>query len=82
MGAVKLYENLYLHQVDDSLPEEAWEGTKTTFMVYIGRPGLAQYWEGRRGFFHQDFIRFVDSTAVPDMKSGAQMSKLDAPGPQ
>jgi hypothetical protein len=73
---LKLYENLYLHHVDGSLPSEAWDGTKTTFMVYIGRPGLREYWEGRRAFFHADFVRFVDSTEPPSMKSGAEMSKL------
>ena len=73
---VKLYENLYLHHMDGSLPDNAWEGTRTTFMVYMGRPGLREYWEQRRGFFHKGFVRFVDGIDVPAMKSGAEVSKL------
>jgi hypothetical protein len=73
---VKLYENLYLHHVDGSLPDDAWEGTMTTFMVYMGRPGLREYWEERRGFFHGDFVRFVDHLDAPTIKSGAEVSKL------
>ena len=57
-------------------PDEAWDGTKTTFLVYLGRPGLRQYWEGRRGFFHEDFVHFVDNSTPPEMKSGAEMSRL------
>ena len=78
---VKLYENLYLHHVDGSLPDDAWEGTKTTFMVYMGRPGLREYWEQRRGFFHADFVRFVEAIEPPAIKSGAEVSKLPSAAP-
>ncbi len=73
---VKLYENLYLHHVDGSLPDDAWDGTRTTFMVYMGRPGLREYWEQRRGFFHEGFVRFVEAIEAPAMKSGVEVSKL------
>ena len=78
---IKLYENLYLHHVDGSLPDEAWEGTKTTFMVYIGRPGLRAYWEQRRGFFHADFVRFADSIEPPAIKSGAEVASIGVTAP-
>lgn len=76
---VKLYENLYLHHVDGSLPDDAWDGTRTTFMVYMGRPGLREYWEHRREFFHEGFVRFVDAIETPSIKSGAEVSKLEMP---
>ena len=79
---VKLYENLYLHHVDGSLPDDAWVGTRTTFMVYMARPGLRGYWEQRRGFFHEDFVRFVDGLDAPAMKSGAEVSKLGLMPPE
>ena len=78
---MKLFESFYLHHQDGSLPDNAWSGTQVPFMVYTSRPGMQRYWEQRRGFFDEAFVRFVDGMRVPDMRSGAEVSMLDT-GPE
>lgn len=77
---VKLYENLYLHHIDGSLPEEGFCGPRTVFLVYFNRPGLQKYWAERRDFFDERFVRWVDRSEIPGLKSGSEVSGMEAPG--
>lgn len=58
----KVFENIYLHFLEGSIAEEAWENNNEILFLYYAQNGAQEYWRNRREIFDPRFVELVESS--------------------
>lgn len=72
----KMFENIFLHSLDESIGPSLWERNKAILIVYASQPGARYYLQRRRATFDPRFLEFIDTMGVAPMLSGVQVAQL------
>ncbi len=74
----KLFENIYLHHLDGSVPADLWEGNLPILELYGTQPGGCAYWIERRDAFDRRFVAVLEAMRTPaTMRPTAQFAKRE-----
>jgi hypothetical protein len=65
-AAILGMQNSYLLSKEGTLDAEFREAVTTAIVAVKDLPGMARYWNQRRGFFHAEFAEYVDSLLTRD----------------
>jgi hypothetical protein len=68
----KVFENIYLHAADGSLPAQVWDRNCAVFFAYAKQPGCRFYWQQRRETFDPRFRAVLDGDLRTDVLPGSQ----------
>jgi len=55
----KVFENIFLHASDGSVPVEVWEQNCSAFFAYAEQPGCRRYWVNRQALFDPRFLALL-----------------------
>jgi hypothetical protein len=66
----KVFENIYLHNLDKSIESSVWENNYKIFITYFNTSGFQLYWNERKGTFDPRFVSFLEIKHNSPMKSG------------
>src|SRR3989338_2365683 len=72
----KVFENLYLHTLNESIEPEVWEYNNQMLFVYATQPGCRRYWEMRRAVFDVRFRTVVDSITEVKVPAGHEVTRV------
>ena len=71
----KLFENIYLHYLDNSIPKDVWENNRKIFEAYLVTNGAQHYWELRRPIFHPKFQKYIEDIDTSEVPAGHIISQ-------
>ena len=71
----KLFENIYLHYIDNSIPEDVWQNNRKIFDAYIVTQGAQTYWKQRKPIFHPDFQNYIENIKTSEVPAGHIISE-------
>ncbi len=72
----KLFENIYLHAVDGSVPVQVWERNCAVFFAYAKQPGCRYYWQQRKETFDPRFRAVLEGDLRTSVLPGSQLSGI------
>lgn len=72
----KLFENIYLHAVDGSVPVHVWERNCAVFFAYAKQPGCRYYWQQRKETFDPRFRAVLEGDLRTSVLPGSQLSGI------
>ena len=58
---INFYENFYYQYSKKLIDEELWDGWKQTMIIYIGNPGVKNWWEINKKLYFKGFRDMVDN---------------------
>lgn len=70
----KVFENIYLHTQEGSVPKEVWDRNCQVFFAYASKPGCRRYWNERRATLDARFVHVLENLATPTLKTGLEMA--------
>jgi hypothetical protein len=70
---LKLFENLYLHQLDGSISSETWEYNRHVLVLFAVQPGFRAYVVRRRAIFNPRFLTMIDALEGTEMVNTAEL---------
>jgi hypothetical protein len=71
----KVFENIYVHTAEGSLPPEVWDRNCQVFFAYAAQPGCRHYWERRRGALDNRFVNLLENLDPPSLETGLQITE-------
>jgi len=72
----KLFENIYLHNREGSVGEEAWTQNKMFLSLYVNQPGCRHYWENRKAAYDSRFREMVDRMGKAPIPPAHSLSRV------
>jgi len=72
----KLFENIYLHTLEESVDEEIWLRNRQIMYSYASQPGARRYLESRMPIFDPRFQEVLKTIEIPEIEPGYKVSKL------
>jgi len=76
---LKVFENLYLHRLDGSVPLELWDTNLPLLSLYATLPGGRAYWTHRKAAFDPRFVQVLERLGAGSLVQG---SEIPSPGTQ
>ena len=70
---LKLFENMYLHYLENAFKKEVWEYNKRILESFIYTPGAKQYFEMRKNYFNPKFISYIEKIQNINDKVGIDL---------
>jgi hypothetical protein len=75
----KVFENIYVHTAEGSLPPEVWDRNCQVFFAYAAQPGCRHYWQHRRGALDNRFVNLLEHLAPPTLRTGLEITEGSIP---
>lgn len=66
----KVFENIYLHFLDQSVDSDVWENNHKIFLAYFFTPGMQLYWKERKLMLHPKFNHFLENISTAEIMPG------------
>lgn len=77
----KMFENIYLHYLDDSVDQKVWLHNSPMLLAYASQPGAQFYLSHRREIFDPRFWQFLEEHKSSNVPAGHIVSELGAEKP-
>jgi hypothetical protein len=71
----KVFENIYVHTQEGSVPDEVWEQNCQVFFAYASKPGCRRYWAARRASLDARFVHVLENLVTPTLKTGMEIAE-------
>lgn len=75
----KMFENVYLHRLDGSVPPEVWHAHLPLLSLYATRPGGRAYWTHRRPVFDPRYVAVLEGMSATVLVHPSEISSAAPP---